>query len=128
MNVCRLLFSITILLTYPIECLVCREVIENFVYARWGFLGPKKEEDEVQVTHLTRSLSSFDRMQAWIPHATITFFVVAFTCAISLITDCLGIVLEINVRSIEQILPLFDHSRVCSSPFPWPSSCPASAT
>ena len=32
MNVSRLLFSITILLTYPIECFVCREVILNLLY------------------------------------------------------------------------------------------------
>lgn len=31
MNVSRLFFSLTILLTYPIECFVCREVIENIL-------------------------------------------------------------------------------------------------
>ena len=29
MNLSRLLFSITVLLTYPIECFVCREVLVN---------------------------------------------------------------------------------------------------
>lgn len=29
MNASRLLFTFTVLLTYPIECFVCREVVEN---------------------------------------------------------------------------------------------------
>ena len=32
MNVSRIFFAITVLMTYPIECFVCREVAENTVY------------------------------------------------------------------------------------------------
>ena len=72
MNVSRLLFSITILLTYPIECFVCREVVKNV-------LGNDSDK--------------------W--HYLVTVVLVVLTYLLSLITDCLSIVLEINVSFFE---------------------------
>ena len=75
MNISRLFFSITILLTYPIECFVCREVILNLLFGNdpdEDFKTPKK-------------------------HIIVTIFIVASTYLLSMITKCLGIVLEINV-------------------------------
>ena len=34
MNVIRLLFCVTVLFTYPLECFVCREVVENAISPR----------------------------------------------------------------------------------------------
>lgn len=31
MNVCRLLFASTIVLTFPLECFVCREVVHHIL-------------------------------------------------------------------------------------------------
>ncbi|KAK9737941.1 Transmembrane amino acid transporter protein [Popillia japonica] len=69
MNISRLLFSITILLTYPIECFVTREVIQNSLFA-------------VPVSERT--------------HYVITLCIVSSAYLISMSTDCLGVVLELN--------------------------------
>ena len=79
MNVSRLLFSITILLTYPIECFVCREVLQHIF---WG----KMEDQDVE--------------QSRKRHVVMTLVLVLATYALSLVTDCLGIVLEINVSNV----------------------------
>ncbi|XP_052245865.1 putative sodium-coupled neutral amino acid transporter 11 isoform X2 [Dreissena polymorpha] len=71
MNVARLLFAVTIMLTYPVECFVTREVIENAFF----------------LSHEDRPL--------W-RHLVITVLVSLLACAISMATDCLGIVLELN--------------------------------
>jgi sodium-coupled neutral amino acid transporter 11 len=71
MNVARFLFAGTIMLTFPIECFVTREVIENAVFA---FRQPPP---------------------LW-RHALITVLIVSVSCAVSMLTDCLGIVLELN--------------------------------
>ncbi|ESO96222.1 hypothetical protein LOTGIDRAFT_174956 [Lottia gigantea] len=71
MNIARLCFSITIMLTYPVECFVTREVIENAVFA------------------------SNPPIPLW-RHVTITVIVVFLAGAVSMSTDCLGVVLEFN--------------------------------
>lgn len=71
-NLARLLFTITIMLTYPIECFVVREVLENLFW-------PCKEL-------LTRS-----------HHLMITISIASVTFLLSTLTDCLGVVLELNV-------------------------------
>lgn len=71
MNANRILFSVTIMLTYPIECFVSREVIENIFFANWAH----------KPTYL---------------HVGLTVTIVTVVFAISLATDCLGIVLELN--------------------------------
>uniref|UniRef100_A0A8C5R540 Putative sodium-coupled neutral amino acid transporter 11 n=1 Tax=Leptobrachium leishanense TaxID=445787 RepID=A0A8C5R540_9ANUR len=65
----RFCYAITIILTYPMECFVAREVIANV------FFGGT----------LTSSL-----------HFAVTLLVVALTTTISLACECLGIVLELN--------------------------------
>ncbi|XP_018568139.1 putative sodium-coupled neutral amino acid transporter 11 isoform X2 [Anoplophora glabripennis] len=73
MNVSRLLFSVQILLTYPIECFVTREVIETSVFGR---------DPNVPLS---------EKM-----HYLLTLGIVATTYFISITTDCLGMVLELN--------------------------------
>ncbi|XP_037510168.1 putative sodium-coupled neutral amino acid transporter 11 [Rhipicephalus sanguineus] len=70
-NVARLLFTLTIMLTYPIECFVTREVLDNAFF-------------------VTRFPSNLVR------HIIMTLFIVLTTFAFSTLTDCLGIVLELN--------------------------------
>ncbi|XP_059503305.1 putative sodium-coupled neutral amino acid transporter 11 isoform X1 [Stegostoma tigrinum] len=65
----RFLFAITIILTFPIECFVTREVIGNLFFG--GTLST-------------------------IFHVFATICIVAAATAISLAYDCLGIVLELN--------------------------------
>lgn len=78
MNFSRLLFSITILLTYPIECFVSREVVENSIF---------KKDPNVPISERT--------------HYLITLVIVGSTYFISMTTDCLGVVLELNVSIIK---------------------------
>ena len=85
MNVSRLFFSITILLTYPIECFVCREVIFNL-------MGKQQDEPMRQDESL-------------LLHVLSTVILVSATFVLSLATDCLGIILELNVSSfVQQVL------------------------
>lgn len=78
MNFSRLLFSVQILLTYPIECFVSREVIEHSLFS---------SDPNVPVTDRT--------------HYLITLLIIASTYFISMATDCLGVVLELNVRKCD---------------------------
>ncbi|XP_041365404.1 putative sodium-coupled neutral amino acid transporter 11 [Gigantopelta aegis] len=71
MNVARVAFAVTIMLTYPVECFVTRDVIENAVF-------PSNPDPPM-----------------W-RHVTITILIVFFTAVVSMATDCLGIVLELN--------------------------------
>lgn len=70
-QVARLAFTVTIMLTYPFECFVVREVLEN---AFWGGKPP------ATTSH----------------HTLITIAIVASAFILSTLTDCLGIVLELN--------------------------------
>ncbi|KAH1010953.1 hypothetical protein HUJ04_000404 [Dendroctonus ponderosae] len=74
MNASRILFSIQILLTYPIECFVTRGVIENSIISK---------DPNVPMSERT--------------HYAITLSIVFTTYFISMATDCLGVVLELNV-------------------------------
>ncbi|KAK3912909.1 ESF1-like protein [Frankliniella fusca] len=76
MNVSRLMFSGTILLTYPIECLVTREVVIN--------------------TFFPRDKEPGNERAAWYRHVAITLAIVILTYFLSMSTDCLGVVLELN--------------------------------
>lgn len=113
MNASRIFFSITILLTYPIECFVTREVIENTLLPN------------VDDTH------PFSRNK----HFIITFLTVCSTYLISMATDCLGIVLELNV-SFVLLLPLWSLGnsrhiyifRGYLRPFLWHTFCLGFAT
>ncbi|XP_065167119.1 putative sodium-coupled neutral amino acid transporter 11 [Atheta coriaria] len=74
MNFCRILFSIQILLTFPIECFVSREVLELTVFRR----------DDINVPISERA------------HYLITLAIIGASYIISMATDCLGVVLELN--------------------------------
>ncbi|XP_004630029.2 putative sodium-coupled neutral amino acid transporter 11 [Octodon degus] len=65
----RFCYAITVILTYPIECLVTREVIANVFFG--GTLS-----------------SAF--------HIVITMVIIAVATMVSLLIDCLGIVLELS--------------------------------
>ena len=94
MNVSRLFFSITILLTYPIECFVCREVIFNLMQQKEG----KQQDDEPLEDESSSPLMG---------HVLSTVILVSATFVLSLATDCLGIILELNVSSPNSALWLF---------------------
>lgn len=71
MNFARFAFAVTIMLTYPVECFVTREVVENAVF-------PSNPPSPL-----------------W-RHITITVIIVFLTAVVSMATDCLGIVLTLN--------------------------------
>ncbi|XP_052803329.1 putative sodium-coupled neutral amino acid transporter 11 [Mya arenaria] len=71
MNAGRFMFAFTIMLTYPIECFVTREVVENAFFP------------------------NSDQPPMW-RHVVITVTIAIVVCAFSMSTDCLGIVLELN--------------------------------
>ncbi|EMP38715.1 Putative sodium-coupled neutral amino acid transporter 11, partial [Chelonia mydas] len=75
----RFCYGVTIILTFPIECFVTREVIANVFFS--GTLTT-------------------------ILHVAVTVIVVAVATSISLVYDCLGIVLELNC------LPLHNKSLI----------------
>ncbi|KAL3270436.1 hypothetical protein HHI36_020991 [Cryptolaemus montrouzieri] len=93
MNLSRLLFSVQILLTYPIECLVTREVIENSLF---------KTDPSAQVSDNT--------------HYVITLAIILITYFISISTDCLGVVLELNgvlaAVPLAYVLPALSYLRL----------------
>lgn len=68
MNVSRIVFSMTVLLTYPLELFVSRDVLLNMA---------GKTDDQI-----------------W--HYLTTFAIILVTWCLSCVTDCLGLVLEIN--------------------------------
>lgn len=78
MSLARVVFSATILLTFPIECLVTRAVVE----AAWGHL---------------------ESTQAY---RGVTLIIVLAAYLLSVSTDCLGLVLELNV-SVTLMIKLF---------------------
>ncbi|XP_059085502.1 putative sodium-coupled neutral amino acid transporter 11 [Tigriopus californicus] len=92
-NVARLVFCVTVLFTYPIECFVCREVFENIIT---GFIG------------------HFERTTGF--HYLLTIILVALPCALSMGTSCLGIVLDLNglgfALPLAYILPGICYLRV----------------
>ncbi|XP_072468281.1 putative sodium-coupled neutral amino acid transporter 11 isoform X2 [Notamacropus eugenii] len=68
-NFGRFCYGITVILTYPIECFVTREVIANV------FFGGNLSK---------------------ISHVMVTMVIIAIATLVSLMVDCLGIVLEFN--------------------------------
>ncbi|XP_077515384.1 putative sodium-coupled neutral amino acid transporter 11 isoform X2 [Amblyomma americanum] len=94
-NAARLLFTLTIMLTYPIECFVTREVLDNAFF-------------------VTRFPSNLVR------HIIMTLFIVLTTFAFSTLTDCLGIVLELNgvlaAIPLAYILPAATYLKVENGP------------
>ncbi|XP_068103487.1 putative sodium-coupled neutral amino acid transporter 11 [Hyperolius riggenbachi] len=95
----RFCFAITIILTYPMECFVAREVISNV------FFGG--------------NLST-------VLHFTVTLLVVSFTTVISLLSDCLGMVLELNgvlsATPLVFIIPTACHLKLSSDRWHHPNN------
>uniref|UniRef100_A0A6B2EG43 Putative sodium-coupled neutral amino acid transporter 11 n=1 Tax=Phlebotomus kandelakii TaxID=1109342 RepID=A0A6B2EG43_9DIPT len=87
MNFCRVLFSFSILLTFPFECFVSREIVktqlQRFVTSELPDMD--KEKDPSQQTE------DNDRHTV-----IITLGILALAFIISPMTDCLGSVLELN--------------------------------
>ena len=79
MNVARLLFCLTILLTGPIECFVARDLVINTLLKCREYRDPQPTSE----MNLQRVL--------------VTSAIVTITCIVSFTTDCLAIVLEFNV-------------------------------
>ena len=77
MNVARFAYAMTIVLTWPLECFVTREVIENSIFA----------SKEPQLGR----------------HMLITVIIAVLTCAISMATDCVETVLQFNVSSFQRL-------------------------
>lgn len=73
-NVARFAYAMTIVLTWPLECFVTREVIENSIFA-------------TKEPQLGR-------------HILITVIIAVLTCGISMATDCVSLVLELNVSTL----------------------------
>ncbi|KAL3831322.1 hypothetical protein ACJMK2_023088 [Sinanodonta woodiana] len=71
MSAARFIFAVTVMLTYPTECFVTREVIENALF-------PSSQP------------APFWR------HIVVSLVIVLTNAALSMTTDCLGIVLELN--------------------------------
>lgn len=88
MNLARVVYSITILLTFPIECLVSRAVVEGL----WGPLDTPQS------------------------HRLATLALVTAAYLVSVSTDCLGVVLELNVSNWHNLkkLGLIESKKVIS--------------
>ncbi|XP_069996961.1 putative sodium-coupled neutral amino acid transporter 11 [Penaeus vannamei] len=71
MNICRGFYAVTILLTFPIECFVARDVLETAFFQDY-------------------------QPQPFFRHAVLSVLIALLCMLLSLATDCLGIVLELN--------------------------------
>ncbi|XP_032802043.1 putative sodium-coupled neutral amino acid transporter 11 isoform X1 [Petromyzon marinus] len=91
----RFCYALSILLTFPIECFVTREVFENVFFAS----------------------APWSRVR----HTIVTVVIVAAATAASVSTDCLGIVLELNgvlcASPLVFILPAACYLRLSSEPW-----------
>ena len=90
MNISRLFFCFVILLTYPIECFVCREVLNNIFW---------KDNKVMIFIMIVYESSLIPQNSDWSRHVCVTVGLVMSTCLVSMSTDCLGIVLELNVST-----------------------------
>ena len=105
MNVARILFCITILLTAPIECFVARDIIINTLLERRG------HRDHQPTAGMNKQ------------RIFVTASIVIVTSLISFSTDCLSLVLEFNgvlaAIPLAYILPALAYLRL--DPSPWRS-------
>uniref|UniRef100_A0A182MNF3 Putative sodium-coupled neutral amino acid transporter 11 n=1 Tax=Anopheles culicifacies TaxID=139723 RepID=A0A182MNF3_9DIPT len=98
MNFARVLFSISILLTFPIECFVSREIVRTQIKRFYSQEVVEYDTDK-DPSHVTGEEDDRKSM--------ITTLVIVFTAfIISPYTECLGPVLELNVS----IAPPFSMS------------------
>uniref|UniRef100_A0A6M2DVC3 Putative sodium-coupled neutral amino acid transporter 11 n=1 Tax=Xenopsylla cheopis TaxID=163159 RepID=A0A6M2DVC3_XENCH len=88
-NFSRILFSISILLTFPIECFVTREVLHSVIGG--NVIAGSAPLPAVGVQNISEEGDS----DKW-GHKGLTLGIIAAACLISTATDCLGPVLELN--------------------------------
>ncbi|KAG8227749.1 hypothetical protein J437_LFUL007539 [Ladona fulva] len=117
MNVARVLFCATILLTFPIECFVTRDVITSVLLPAISTLGH-------------RVVPLAEASQVW--HVSVTAALVLITYLFSMTTDCLGIVLELNgvlaAVPLAYILPALTYCKLEEGPLLGSQKLPALAT
>ncbi|XP_031631378.1 putative sodium-coupled neutral amino acid transporter 11 isoform X2 [Contarinia nasturtii] len=90
MNFVRVLFSISILLTFPIECFVSREIVKNQIHRyKSNATDPVEYEKDSDPVHAVGDIN--DDLSN-----KITLAIVLTAFFISPLTDCLGPVLELN--------------------------------
>ncbi|XP_036332783.1 angiotensin-converting enzyme isoform X2 [Rhagoletis pomonella] len=90
MNFSRVLFSVSILLTFPIECFVSREIVRALIH-RFVLKEPISELTLDKDPNLEKGadIDEYSR--------NITLAIVLSAFIISPLTDCLGSVLELNI-------------------------------
>ncbi|KAG8199869.1 hypothetical protein JTE90_015860 [Oedothorax gibbosus] len=102
-NAARWIFTITIMLTYPIECFVTREVFENAFFK--------------------------EKQSSLLRHSILTISLVVLTFALSTLTDCLSIVLELNgvlaAVPLAYVLPAAAFIKVTGKPYITKEKIPA---
>ncbi|XP_071439712.1 putative sodium-coupled neutral amino acid transporter 11 [Hetaerina americana] len=117
MNVARVLFCATILLTFPIECFVTRDVITSVLLPALSTLGH-------------RIIPLAEASRAW--HVSVTLALLLLTYLLSMTTDCLGIVLELNgvlaAVPLAYILPALTYCKLEEGPLLGSQKLPALAT
>lgn len=95
MNLCRGVYAFTILLTYPIECFVARDVLETAFFRDY-------------------------QPQPFFRHAVLSVIIAILCMLLSFTTDCLGIILELNgiicAIPLAFILPSLCYVRVEEGP------------
>ena len=92
-NIARLIYAINIMLTFPLECLVCRQVCLCDRMRKNGF-----ERCLFKVLEIV--CSQWTPLKSRRQHYILTIFIVTTSVIFSLTTDCLGIVLELNVSAL----------------------------
>lgn len=121
MNVARVIFCLTILLTSPIECFVARDIIINTLVERRGYRD--HEPTGIQLVWYCPSMQNVNAQSLPFLYAAViagmnrqrvlvTTAIVVSASLISFTTDCLSIVLEFNVYfTCTTFLPSFTKSR-----------------
>ncbi|CAD6233339.1 GSCOCG00007144001-RA-CDS [Cotesia congregata] len=111
MNLSRVMFSGTILLTFPIECFVTREVTKYFLFIVILTAIKGTTETENHDVYIAGS----DRR-----YLIITMGIVTLAYLISMSEDCLGVVLELNgilaAVPLAYILPALCYLRLEEGP------------
>lgn len=118
-NITRLLFACVIMLTYPIECFVAREVLEIALYQI-----PYKAIGWIPLSCLRKGLDKFlyTPRHASLPrHVTLTFLLIAGALAIGVSTNDLGVVLAFSgcftAVPLAYILPTASYLKLSKTPW-----------
>ncbi len=85
-NVARLAYALIIMCSFPLEAFVCRDVILNTFFTK--------------------------RKDSYFIHVILTVTIIIFSILFSFTTNCLGVVLELNVIIIKFYWNVFFHSKI----------------